>query len=245
MSKMFLYPLEGPHNVYTAACLNPFYEDDMGNLYVYFMDSFKIKEYLGILGQFDIPRISSNGVTNASRFATLISYIKRKKAINKYNAYLCTRNALSKIVHDKKEKELGCPIKKVHDIRVEFDRVTVECDFINQAGKEVTSYIYIDKNINEYDQLIGCLEKLLPSGHGRYGKGVASEGAHPKARTGLIAAIITGTLFIACLAAFIIIGVMGLEDKLHWLIIVSGIIAFISIIPFAASIDQFRKYKRY
>ena len=66
-----------------------------------------------------------------------ILQIKRKKAINKYNAYLCTRNAFSKIVHDKKEKELGCPIKKVHDIRVEFDRVTVECDFINQAGKEV------------------------------------------------------------------------------------------------------------
>ena len=244
MPKMFSYPLDGRHNFYTGACLNPFSMDDMGNLYVYFMDTVKIKDYLGILGQYDIPSIGFYGATNASRSATVFTYLRRKKAIKKYHAYLCNEDVLSKIVHDEREKELGCPIKVVHDIKVEFDRVTVECDFINQAGKQVTSYIFIDKNIRDYDQLISYLEKLIPTRQNVYGSGVTNEGLHPKARKGLIAAIITGVIFLACLASITVMSVSELEGN-NWLKIALGVIAFISVIAFAASIDQFRKYKRY
>ena len=67
---------------------------------------------------------------------------------------------------------------------------------------------------------------------------------HPKARKGLIAAIITGVIFLTCLASITVMSVSELEGN-NWLKIALGVIAFISVIAFAASIDQFRKYKRY
>lgn len=158
--RVFSYKYKDRHSVSSSVpCLKNFIIDENGDIYILMLDLYsKETPYL-------IPDVIPYRVSSGRNVLSIISYFKRKKAVKDFLKYIEDVRIVEKLINNGDYKKYSAKIFRISSIVKDIGKDRIDANYLLPDGDLVSYPVYIERNIDDYDDLISILQNKMEITH--------------------------------------------------------------------------------
>ena len=161
MTKVFSYNSKDKHSILSepAACMQCFFSEDSGDIYMLWLDNPAFCRDYGLGGLGVVPTPTAYNLHN--KFVVIFKYFKRKKIIQTYLRYMEEHDILKELADKGTYKKYAAKFMRISSVVKDVNKDRVDANYLITNGDLLSNPIYIERNINGYDELLEILRNRM------------------------------------------------------------------------------------